>query len=162
MLRDFSAVFAKLLKNQLVGCIYFVSGLNVIYVFTNCTLKTQFYSLFWFGHRLAILTEKVRILKGKSRWADGGNRTHDLVITNDLLYHWATSACWERDLHSCSPFGRLVYSQVRLTTPPSQRCRECEPTVRFELTTCCLQNSCSTTELSRRWCNFTRNNKSRQ
>ena len=92
MLRDFSAVFAKLLKNQLVGCIYFVSGLNVIYVFTNCTLKTQFYSLFWFGHRLAILTEKVRILKGKSRWADGGNRTHDLVITNDLLYHWATSA----------------------------------------------------------------------
>ena len=27
---------------------------------------------------------------------------------------------------------------------------ELEPTVRFELTTCCLQNSCSTTELSRR------------
>ena len=26
------------------------------------------------------------------KWAEDGNRTHDLVITNDSLYHWATPA----------------------------------------------------------------------
>jgi hypothetical protein len=48
--------------------------------------------------------------------------------------------------------GRLIYSQMRLTTSLTQQIVKCnEPPVGFEPTTCCLQNSCSAAEL--RWQN---------
>ena len=49
--------------------------------------------------------------------------------------------------------GRLV-SATRPTSPdrnaPCSKTLNVEPSVRFELTTCCLQDSCSTPELTRR------------
>lgn len=50
--------------------------------------------------------------------------------------------------------GRLIYSQMRLTTSLSQLAHM-EPTEGFEPTTRCLQNSRSTTELCRHnYCNI--------
>ena len=102
-------------------------------------------------------------------------------MPNHTLYVFL---CWVRDLHSRSPSGRMVYSHVRLTTPPTQQstifvsleysAKEqikkvlSEPTGGFEPSTFTLQKCCSTTELCRHAllnkpcliyssiCNFTR------
>ena len=51
--------------------------------------------------------------------------------------------CWVRDLHSCSPFGHLIYSQVRLTAPPTQQDKSNEQLIRrFALTPKLLAVSC--------------------
>ncbi len=72
--------------------------------------------------------------------------------------------CREQDSNLRRPSGRQFYRLMRLSTPPSlhiwlpanltdNNCpiTSLEPSDGFEPTTCCLQNSCSTTELRRQF-----------
>ena len=132
-------------------------------------------------------TMDIRKKRHDTVWAQSGDRTRDLVLTKDALYHWAIWAKSAKDIQlRCSIVHWVLHYKRTLRFYPtptqnlqSEDCKFCvlgegfEPSESFRTTvlqtvaivhsaipaseprrgveprTYCLQNSCSTTELSR-------------
>lgn len=131
-----AAAGAEFFEHQFLRCLHFVFFRDIISVFTNSTNETYLDTMFTFFCHIPLLSLIIAYIVSPRRESDSRPRSYQdlalplshLGIPQNRTYNNEPrtdntalglgcsnlTVCWGRELHPRSPYGRLVYSQMRL------------------------------------------------